>query len=73
MNDEDLFEERTIEKKTIWTYGPYTQYKVSGGRQFKVRMHFEDDRLTTAYIMWEMMYERDSDFFAKDEDSVVGG
>ena len=71
---ESLRDERTFGEKTVLTFGPYKQYKLSGGRRFKVRIHFKDDQLTTAYMMWEM-YGRDSEFFAKDKDSedrVVG-
>ena len=80
--DEVLFEERTSGETTIWTFGPYSQYgkygktgkavKLSGGRRFKLRVHLEDDQLTKAYMMWEM-YERESGFFAVDEESMVGG
>ena len=87
VRGDSLFEEKTVGETTIWTFGPYNQYsrkdkqgwqvKLSGGRRFKVRVHFKEERLTKAYMMWE----RDdknlqfSEFFAKDkysEDRVVG-
>jgi uncharacterized membrane protein required for colicin V production len=68
---EEYFAEITSDETTVWTYGPYNQYKHSGGRRFKVRVHFEGDQLTTAYMMWEMN-GRESGFFAKDETSAMG-
>lgn len=75
IKGEDVFDEKIVGETSIWTFGPYKQYKLSGGRRFKVRVHFKDDQLTQAYMMWEREDKnlQFSEFFAKDKDSLVGG